>query len=110
MPIAANYHSKMHHWISTKTSGFELPMRLLARTCLAINPPVSEIDMPIPGSSPASQMLTNEGAAAVSSTLEISKTIAASMRQALMQDLAQKVYYLQLSLDAMAAEQSGASV
>lgn len=83
-------------------------MRLLARTCVAIKSPASQLDMPISSSSPASQMPTKEGAATVSSTLEISETTAASMMQALMQDLATKVYNLKLSLDAMAAGQSGA--
>ena len=84
-------------------------MQLLARTCLAINTPASELKKPISSSSPANQMPMKEGAATAGGTLEISETTAASMRQALMQDLATKVYNLQLSLDAMAAGQSGAT-
>lgn len=84
-------------------------MRLLARTCLAINTPASELNKTISSSSPANEMPVRNGAATVSGTLEISEATAASMRLAMMQDLATKVYNLQLSLDAMAAGQAGAS-
>ena len=62
------------------------------------------------GSSEASQMEMKDSTAAnTTGTCEMSETIAASMRQALMQDLASKVYKLQRSLDAVAGTQSGAS-
>lgn len=90
-----------------KDTGFELPMQLLAGTCLAIQ--TSELNMPIQGSSQASQMEVEESAVCTIRTCDISVTTAASMRQALMQDLASSIYKLQRSLDAMAAAQSGAS-
>lgn len=84
-------------------------MRLVAGTCLAIQ--TSEPQMLAQGSSEASQMEVKDSTSVANTTgtCEISETTAASMRQALMQDLASRVYKLQRSLDAMVAAQSGAN-
>ncbi|KAA6429036.1 MAG: retinoic acid inducible I [Trebouxia sp. A1-2] len=94
-----------------KDTGFELALHYLANKCVANQQPANQ------HSTTEKHVTTNTDQAASAHAAEfraskalVSEAAAASLSQALIQDLSEKVSHLQLALDALAVTQAGTNI